>query len=83
MRKKCNRLVRWSFALALGIFTWSYILYHYATPDGGLSLVWRAEPAKPMVTLLFAVWGVMFLFSGVMGLLVGHIFFPRETEKES
>ena len=78
MKKKCNILALWSFALALGIFVFSYILYHYVTPDGLFTSVFRFEPGKPLVTLLFSAWGVMFLFAGVMSLLVGRIFFKEK-----
>lgn len=78
MKKKCQTLAVWSFGLALGIFLFSYILYHYTLPGGAFTLVWQPEPGKPFVTLLFALWGVMFLFAGVMSLLVGRIFFPEK-----
>lgn len=78
MRKKCTVLSIWSFALALGIFVFSYILYHYITPDGFFTAVFQTAPGKPLVTLLFCIWGVMFLFAGVMSLLVGHIFFKEK-----
>ena len=74
MKKKCNILAVCSFALALAIFIFSYILYHHLDLNG-FTLVFQPEPAKPMVTWLFAIWGTHFLFAGVMSLLVGHIFF--------
>ena len=80
MKKKWNKLAAWSFGLALGIFALSYILYHYTLPGGAFTTVWQPEPGKPWVTLLVSVWGVMFLFAGVMSLLVGHIFFGKESK---
>ena len=77
MKKKCHVLAICSFALALGIFLFSYMLYHYLTPDG-FTAIRQATPAKPMVTWLFAIWGVHFLFAGVMSLLVGQIFFKEK-----
>ena len=77
MKKKCCRLAVWSFALALGIFVFSYILYHHFGPEG-FTTVRRMEPYKPMITWLFAIWGTHFLFAGVMSLLVGKIFFKEK-----
>ena len=78
MKKKCTILAICSFALALAIFIFSYFLYHYGLPEGGFSSIFREEPAKPFVTLLFGVWGTHFLFASVMSLLVGHIFFKEK-----
>jgi hypothetical protein len=75
MRKKFNILALCSFALALGIFVFSYILYHHTLPDGGFTAVYQMEPGKPLVTLLFSIWGVTFLFASVMSFLIGRIFF--------
>jgi len=35
-----------------------------------------------MITLLFAILGVMFLFAGVMSFLIGLIFFPKKQDKK-
>lgn len=78
MRKKCNTLGLWSCLIALAIFVFTYILFHYLSPDGGFTAVFQETAAKPFVTLLFGIWGVMFLFAGVMSLLVGKLFFPKE-----
>ena len=78
MRKKCNTLAAWTFCLAVVIFIISYILYHYMLPGGVFTLTWQPEPGKPVVTMMVAMWGVMFLFASVMSLLIGHIFFPRQ-----
>lgn len=80
MRKKCNTLALWSFVLALAIFVFSYVLYHYTLPGGFFTAVWQPTPGKPMVTWLFAIWGVLFLFASVMSLLVGRIFFSNEKK---
>ena len=82
MRRKWNRLAAWSFGLALGIFLFSYVLYHYTLPGGWFTAQWQPVPGKPWVTLLFSVWGVMFLFSGVMSLLIGRIFCGDEKKEK-
>ena len=78
MRKKFNILSLCSFALALGIFAFSFYLYHFVAPDGAFTTIWQPEPGKPMVTLLFGIWGVTFLFASVMSLLIGAIFFREK-----
>ena len=75
MKNKFQKLSVVSFVIALSIFVFSYILYHYTLPSGGFTTVFQAEPGKPLVTLLFSIWGVMFLFSGVTNLLIANIFF--------
>ena len=78
MRKKCNILAWCSLALALGIFVFTFYLYHYCLPDGTFTVVFQEEPGKPMITYLFGVWGVTFLFASVMSALIGRIFFEKE-----
>lgn len=80
MKKKCNILAACCFVLALAIFAFSYILYHHTLPGGGFTAVWQSTPGKPMVTLLFAIWGVTFLFASVMSLLIGKIFFSTKEK---
>jgi len=78
MKKKLILLSRWSFALALCIFAFAYLLFHYLSPDGTFTAVYQTAAAKPVVTLLFAIWGVLFLFTGVLSRLIAHIFFSSE-----
>ena len=78
MRKKCNVLALWTGLISLAIFVIAYVLFHYLSPDGGFTAVFQETPAKPVVTLLVGVWGVLFLFASVMSLLIGNIFFHKE-----
>ena len=78
MRKKCNILAWVSLGLALGIFAFTFYLYHYCLPDGTFTVVFQTQPGKPMITYLFGVWGVTFLFASVMSALVGCIFFKKD-----
>ena len=78
MRKKCNTMAIWSFLIAFLIYLFTYFLFHYMGPDGRFVTVYQETPAKPFVTLLFGIWGVMFHFAGVMSLLIGKIFFSKD-----
>lgn len=78
MKKKLLLLSRWSFALAFGVFALSYCLYHYLSPGGTFTSVYQTAATKPVVTLLVAIWGVLFLFTGVLSRLIAHIFFSGE-----
>ena len=82
MNRKFKCLAFWSFVLALGIYIFSFVLYHYLSPVGGLSTVFQPEPAKPFITACFAVWGVMFHFAGIMSLLIARIFYPKEKNSK-
>lgn len=81
MNRKLKVLALCSYLISLAIFMFSYVLYHYLSPTGGFTAVYQAVPAKPMVTYLFAIWGVTFLFASVMSLLVAWIFFPVDKSK--
>lgn len=80
MKKKFNRLSLVSFILALTVFAFTFALYHYMGPEGSFCNEWREEPVKPFVTLLFGIWGVTFLFSSVISLVIGNIFFSENKK---
>ena len=79
MKKKWYQLSLWCFLLALAIFVLSYIFYHHFTPTGVFTAVWQEEAGKPFVTLLLAVWGVLFLFGSSISFLVARIFYADQT----
>jgi len=81
MRKKCNILALWSLLIALAIYVFAYFLFHYWGPAGGFTSVFHEAPAKPFVTLLFGILGITFHFAGIMSLLIGIIFFPKEEKQ--
>ena len=78
MRKKCNILAACSFAIAIGIYAFTYFLFHYVGPDGQILSVYQETACKPYITLFFGIWGVMFQFAAVMSLLIGRIFFSEK-----
>lgn len=80
-RKKYYILSSCCLVLALGIFFFSHFLYHYVTEDFTLSQVYLTEAQKPMITWLFAVWGVCFLFAAVFSFLLGLIFGSEPGDK--
>ena len=80
MNGKLKRLALWSFVWAFCIYLFSFFLYHYLSPSGGFTRVYQPTPAKPMVTFLFAAWGVMHQFAGVTSLIAARVFYPK-TDK--
>ena len=78
MKKKLFTLSLCTFILAAAILVFSYFMYHYMGPNGVWSSVWNPTPGKPYVTLLFAIWGVNFLFASVMSALSAIILFPKK-----
>lgn len=82
MKKKFDILAIWSFALAVGIFLLAFYVFHYVRPNGAFTLVYQKEAGKPLVSQMLANLGVLFLFSGIMNVLIGNIFFRNNTNKE-
>ena len=74
MKKKWNVLAICSLFIAVAIFVLTYFLFHYLGADGSFTAVYQETPAKPFVTLLFGIWGVMFLFAAVISVVLGRIF---------
>lgn len=82
MKQKLKKLSLWSFLLALVIFSFAYIFFHFITPEGTFSLAWQAQSGKPFIAQLFGIWGVCFLFAAVMSRLIAHIFFPNKDDNK-
>ena len=78
MRKKWNTLAVCSFIIAVAIFVVTYCLFHHVTADGSFAAAYQETPGKPFITLLFGIWGVMFLFTAVISLVIGRIFYPKK-----
>ena len=79
MKQKLKKLSLWSLVLALADFVIAFVFFHFISPDGVFTPVFREEPGKPMVSLLFGIKGVLFLFAGMMSALVGRIVFAEEA----
>ena len=77
MKSKFQKLSLVSFVIAIVLFVFSFILFHYLTPEGTFSFVWHNEASKPIITNLFAIWGVMHLFTAVTSLLISSVFFDK------
>ena len=79
MKRKCGTLALWCLILAAAVFSINYFLYHYMLPGGAITLTWQPTPGKPFVTNMVAMLGVLLLFASIMSLLVGTIFFDKES----
>ena len=79
MKRKFQKLSLWSFGLAVVIFAAAYVLFHYMTPEGALTMTFRKEPGKPLVTEMVAMLGVLFLFSGILNGMIARIFFSEKA----
>ncbi len=78
MKKKFKALSLWSFVLTAVIFAVAFYVFHYVTADGSFTLVYHKEAGKPLVSQMLANLGVLFLFSGILNLLIAKIFFPND-----
>lgn len=81
MRKKFFTLALVSFLIALVIYAFTYYMYHYIGPDGHFGALYQNAPVKPLVTVYFGIWGVMYPFIAVVSFLIGLIFFPKNKSK--
>ncbi len=78
MRRKFRILALCSFILAIAIFLFTFQIYHHLTSEMTFAPERLDEPGKPLITFLFGIWGTMFLFCGVISLVIGEIFFGKK-----
>lgn len=58
------------FLIALAVFVLTYFIFHYIQETGRFGKAFRRTPAKPFITLLFAVWGTVFLSLSIGALVL-------------
>ena len=75
-RKNFLKLSLTTFVVGILLLAFTYFFYHFAT-DAGISLVWHKEIGKPFVTTMLGIFSVLFIWSGVVSLLIGAVFFKK------
>lgn len=73
MKKKFYKFSIITFIIGVAVLLITYFCFHYVTDDG-ITLIWHEEAGKPFVTDLLGMFGVLFVFSSVISLLISKIF---------
>lgn len=64
--------------IGLIILIISYFTFHFVT-DEGITLTWHPEAGKPYVTILIAIFGVLFIFSSAISFIISLVFFKEDN----
>lgn len=70
-----------SFLIAIIVFVFDYLFYHFVTDDG-ISIFWHEEVGKPFITEIIGDFGVLFLFFSIITFLVACICFKNDNSKK-
>ena len=81
MNKKLLKLSLICFIIAVFVLAFAYFFFHYVT-DTGITLIKQEEAGKPFVTDLIGQFGVLFLFSSVLSLIIA-IIYKKENEAKN
>jgi H+/Cl- antiporter ClcA len=76
-KRKLYKISLITFVIGLVILLITYFCFHYVT-DEGITLVWHEEAGKPFVTFLLGMFGVLFIWSSVISLLISIVFCSKE-----
>ena len=76
-KKKLLKFSLITFIIGICVLLIAYFCFHFVT-DQGITLIWHAEAGKPFVTILIGIFGVLFVFSSVISLIVALVFFDKE-----
>ena len=76
-KRKLYKFSLITFIIGLVVLLITYFCFHYVT-DEGLTLVWHEEAGKPFVTFLLGMFGVLFIWSSVISLLISIVFCSKE-----
>lgn len=72
-KKKIYKFSIITFAIGAIILLLTFFCFHFVTDDG-ITLIWHEEAGKPFVTYMLGVFGVLFVFSSIISLLISYIF---------
>lgn len=73
MKKKFYKFSIITFIIGVVVLLITFFCFHFVTDDG-ITLIWHEEAGKPFVTDLLGMFGVLFVFSSVISLLISKIF---------
>lgn len=73
-KKNFQKLSLITLITGLIILIISYFTFHFVT-DEGITLTWHPEAGKPYVTILIAIFGVLFIFSSALSFIISLVFF--------
>lgn len=73
MNKKLLKLSLICFIVSVVTLIIAYFFFHYVT-DNGITLIKQEEAGKPFVTNLIGQFGVLFLFTSVLSLIIAYVF---------
>ena len=76
-RKNLLKLSLITLIIGLCVLAIAYFFFHFITDDG-ITFVWHPEAGKPFVTDLIGQFGVLFLWSSAMSLILALVFFKKE-----
>ena len=73
MKKKFYKFSLITFVIGLVVLLLTFYCFHFVT-DAGLTLTYHEEAGKPFVTDMLGTFGVLFIFSSAISLLISKIF---------
>ncbi len=77
-KKNFQKLSLITLITGLIILIISYFTFHFVT-DEGITLTWHPEAGKPYVTILIAIFGVLFIFSSALSFIISLVFFKENN----
>ena len=80
-KKNFLKLSLITFIISIVVFFLAFFIFHFVT-DAGITFVYHAEAQKPFVANMVGIFGVLFLFSSVVSLLIALIFFNDKKSKK-
>ena len=76
-RKKLLKLSLITFCIAAFVLAFNYFFFHYFTSEG-FTTVFHKEAQKPFVADLIGQFGVLFLFTSVISLIIAIVCYEKE-----
>ena len=79
-KQQLHKLALISLMIGVVVMLLTFYCFHFVTDDG-FTLTYHEEAGKPFVTDMLGIFGVLFIFSSAMCMLISYVRFGGKKDQ--
>ena len=79
-KQQLHKLALISLIIGVVVMLLTFYCFHFVTDDG-FTLTYHEEAGKPFVTDMLGIFGVLFIFSSAMCMLISYVRFGGKKDQ--